>query len=494
MPLSSALSSANSGLATTSRRAEIAAGNIANASTPGYVRRSLQVGEIVLNGQGQGARILGVDRAEDAGLTHERRQAGASAARANIIARSYADFNRELGTPGDGYGLFASYQNVETALRELSVTPESPALQNGAANALSSLALQFNEQYALGQNQRLSADNAIARSVNTVNSGLHRVANLNGQIAGLNGVSGDIAALQDERDRVLDEISQIIPVKIIPKDHAQIDIITEQGVFLLAGNVHELSFAPAGTIPPGAALGDGANTLSGLYVGEQNITPNTDGHFAVSSGTMSGLFTVRDVVAPEFLDGLDALAADLISRFSDDGLDPTTPTGAPGLFTDNGLALSPPTPTDPPPAGLAGRLRINAAIDVRQGGSATRLRDGLGAANTGPVSNAQILNNLLDAFTNSHAAPSGSGLLGSLNSSELAAGFSSLIGEGRVNADAIAVTSLSRASALADAELSKTGVDTDAEMQSLLLIEQAYAANARVIQTISDMLDTLMQI
>lgn len=204
---------------------------------------------------------------------------------------------------------------------------------------------------------------------------------------------------------------------------------------------------------------------------------------------MSGLFTVRDVVVPEFLNSLDTLAADLINRFSDDGLDPTTATGAPGIFTDNGLALS-----SPAPAGLAGRIQINVAIDIRQGGTATRLRDGLGAAGTGPASNADILNNLLDAFTHSDPAPSGSGLNGSLSSSELAAGFSSLIGEGRVHADAVATTSLTRAGALADAELSKTGVDTDAEMQSLLLIEQSYAANARVIQTISDMLDTLMQL
>ena len=38
------------------------------------------------------------------------------------------------------------------------------------------------------------------------------------------------------------------------------------------------------------------------------------------------------------------------------------------------------------------------------------------------------------------------------------------------------------------------GVDTDAEMQKLLLIEQAYAANARVIATVQAMIDTLMRI
>jgi len=407
MTLTSALAAANSGLATVSKRADITAGNIANASTPGYVRRSLRVGEIVLNGQGQGSRVLGVDRASDIGLTRERRQAGASTARADIIARSYTELNRELGAPQDGTGLFAAYQTTETALRELSVTPESPALQNAGANAVNGLALQFNDQYALGQNQRISADNAIARSVRTVNSALGRLQSLNGQITGLSA-NGDSAALEDERGRVLDEISAIIPIKIIAKEFGQIDITTEQGVFLLAGNVFELKFSPAGVIPPGAELDDGSNRLSGLFVGEQKLTPNTQGPFALSTGTISGYFTVRDIIIPDFLAGLDSLAGDLVTRFSDNNIDPTNPDGAPGLFTDNGLALDPSNI-----AGLASRLRVNAAIDPSQGGSATRLRDGLGATNIGPLGNAEILNNLLDAFTNGNAAPENSGLTGS---------------------------------------------------------------------------------
>ena len=39
-----------------------------------------------------------------------------------------------------------------------------------------------------------------------------------------------------------------------------------------------------------------------------------------------------------------------------------------------------------------------------------------------------------------------------------------------------------------------TGVDSDAELQRLLLVEQAFGANARMIQTIDDMLDTLLRI
>ena len=38
------------------------------------------------------------------------------------------------------------------------------------------------------------------------------------------------------------------------------------------------------------------------------------------------------------------------------------------------------------------------------------------------------------------------------------------------------------------------GVDTDAELQTLLVLEQAYAANAKVIETVDLMFDALMRI
>ena len=38
------------------------------------------------------------------------------------------------------------------------------------------------------------------------------------------------------------------------------------------------------------------------------------------------------------------------------------------------------------------------------------------------------------------------------------------------------------------------GVDSDAELQKLMLIEQSYAANARVIETVGKLIDTLMRI
>lgn len=488
MTLTSALSSANSGLSAASRRASITANNIANATTPGYVRRRLVVAENILNGTGQGVNFVGIERTQDIALSREKRLALGASEKSNIIANAYNDLNREMGLPGDSFGLFSSYQGLETSLRELAVTPESFANQNAVYNDLNTLTRQFSDLHRVGINLRENADNAIARSVRDVNKGLHKIAELNEQIAGIVGSGDGAAALEDERQRILDEIAKIIPIKDIPRDGGQIEIVTREGIFLLTGNVHELNFTPSGVIPAGVEYDPNGGLLSGLSVNGQELTPGQGG-FAISSGSLAGHFAVRDKIAPDFLSRLDTLAADIVNRFSDSAVDPTLGAGAPGILTDNGNTVDPLNI-----AGIASRLRINAAIDPSQGGTPTRLRDGIGAATTGPTGNADILNNLLEAFTKPDAAPTDSGLLGDHSSIELAAGLSSLIGEARVNADAVAASTFSRATVLADAELSKTGVNTDEEMQTLLLIEQAYAANARVIQTVSEMLDILMQI
>lgn len=489
MSLSAALNAATTGLAVSSRKADITASNISNASTPGYVRRSVLVGESVIGGDGNGAYIIGIERSQDQALSRERRLATSSAARADIISQSYAQLNKEMGETDDDFGLFAAYQSFESDLRDLAVTPESSAYQQAVYNSLTSLTDQFSTLHDAAISQREEADKAIASQVDIVNKALHQINDLNSQITGLANSAEGSAALEDQRQSLLDKISEIIPIKDIPRDNGIINIITDEGVFLLSGSVHELEFTPSGVVAPGQTYDPTTTTgLSGITVGDQNLTPG-NGVFGLNAGSISGYFSIRDKIAPEFLEQIDSLAADLVERFSGNSVDPTNGVGAVGILTDNGSAYDPANK-----AGLSGRLALNDAINPDQGGLLTRFRDGLGATTEGAAGNSDILNNLLDAFTNSNTAPSGSGLLGANSSSELAAGLSSLIGEARIHSESLAASTLSRATTLADEDLATSGVDTDVEMQNLLIIEQAYAANARVIQTVSDMLDILMQL
>ena len=489
MTLSSALSAANSGLRTTSYRAEIAAGNVANANTPGYVRREAISSEAATGGQGSGVRIAGVQRHQDLAVTALRRDADASLARSDALAQTFNQLNINLGTPDSEFGLFASFQGLESTMRELSATPESSVLQASVLGASADLVNQFHSLSELTNSLRESADMDIARDVETVNSALHRLSELNGSIVSSGNGTGEAAALEDERQGLIDTISEIIPVQIAQRENGRIELLTKEGVYLLSTQVNEVTFNPANAIPPTSQYNDGSGQLSGLTVGDQDITPGAGGNFSLSSGSLSGYFSVRDTIVPKFNEQLDSMASDLIRRFSDDGLDPTKAAGAPGIFTDAGAALDPLNTT-----GIASRIALNAAIDPSQGGSVTRFRDGLGALTTGPEGNADILNGYLDAMNTASAAPSGSGITGTYSFSELLAGFTSTVGENRVRNDAINSSALVRQNLYSDAEIQASGVDTDVEMQALLIIEQSYAANARVIQVVSDMLDRLMQI
>jgi len=264
MTLSRALNSAYTGLSATSYRADVTAGNIANANTAGYVSRTVVTEENIVGGQGNGVLISGVERSQDQGLSRLRRDADSSVGRAGVLSDQYAQLNQALGTPGEGYGLFAAYEDFESGLRDLAATPESPALQSSVVASAQQIASQFNSLSTLANNMRTDADNNIASNVETVNNALYRLQDLNGDIAGLNQGAGDAVALEDERQRLLDQISEIIPIKDLERENGTIEVITESGVFLLAGEVKPLEFKAAGAVGPTASYEDGIGQLSGL--------------------------------------------------------------------------------------------------------------------------------------------------------------------------------------------------------------------------------------
>ena len=194
-----------------------------------------------------------------------------------------------------------------------------------------------------------------------------------------------------------------------------------------------------------------------------------------------------DVTAVEMQDRLDGLAIDLIQRFEDAGIDATRAAGDPGLFTDNGAVLDLANTT-----GLAQRLELNDIVNPAAGGASWQLRDGLGATAEGDVGDASLLQDLADALEATRTAPSEIGS-GSYSATGLADFVTSLVSNDRTDAErtqSYASAQQSEMRALEEAD----GVDTDAELQALMVIEQIYAANAQVMQTIDEMLDDLMRI
>jgi flagellar hook-associated protein 1 FlgK len=480
--ISSAIQTAQSGLKITSLKADVVATNVANSTTAGYVRRSLVVSENILGGVTAGVRSEGVARAGNEALSAERRLIGSDLSQADLLASTWNTISTRLGNTASGSGLFRIFSNFESALSNLAVSPESGSDMSAVLQAANSLVQEFNSLSDFVTSLRSDADQEIANGVDTVNSALKGIEEINAKLAKVDRTGSQAAALIDERGRLLDQISEYMPIQTVQRQSGAIDIVTTEGVYLLQSTAKLIEFTPSTVFGPEQTLASG--DLSGLSVGGITITPGSSSFGAVSSGTFSALFTLRDTDLPAFSDQLDTLAGDLIARLSDDSIDPTKTPGEQGLFVDSDGSGDP---------GLAGRLALNAAIDPSQGGEMWRLRDGIGATSEGPSGNATILQNMLDSITSVRPINS-SGIQGSYSSSELLAQFASTTGQKRVSHEAILSSASSQYTVMAEAELTETGVDVDQQMQDLLLIEQAYAANARVIEIASNMIDRLMEI
>ncbi len=488
MSVSAAFRNAQAGLSVALRRADLVSSNVANALTPGYVRRELAVSEQRTGGGGAGPRVDGVTRATDIALTRERRLAEGSAAREQTIATAQQALNRALGEPDDAFSLSGKYQQLESSLRALATTPESSPNQSQVLEAARGVAAGVNEIAAKAQQLREEADQAIYRDVRFVNDALEQVEELNLSISLANNGGRDASPLLDQRQTLINEISKIIPVREIPRTDGGSDLITSEGVFLIAGTAQQLTFSPRGVITPDLSYNGGAGLLSGVSVNGIDITPGGPRPSqAIKAGSLAGNFAVRDEVIPDFTAQIDSLAADLAQRF--EAGDTTLAAGAPGLFTDNGAAFAPANET-----GLAGRLRLNALADPAAGGALYRLRDGLGATTEGPAGNATLVNSLLDSLREARALSPGAQLSGLKTAAQAAAGVASDVGAKRLSAEQRLTTAQARSTSVLEAEQTALGVDTDAELQKLVFIQQAYAANARVLQVTQDLIETLSRI
>ena len=479
MSLSLSLSSAVSGLQASARSAELVSSNVANALTDGYGRRDIQLTARILGGTGSGVEITGVVRVTDQVLLSDRRVAQANMAGSAVLADAFARLEAAIGTPGDAASLGGKIAGLDSALLAATSRPDSEQRLAAVLTAAQGLATQVGKASIAVQMERERADDRIAENVKELNDTLAKVAALNAQILKQVVADRDASPLMDQRQQLIDKIAEIVPLRQIDRDTGQIALISTGGAVLLDGRPALFGFTPVGKVTPDMTLASGA--LSGLTMNGKPVTFG-DGSGKLDGGAMAANFRLRDIEAPVQQVRLDALARDLIARFANPSVDTTLTSGAPGLFTDAGAAFDAATET-----GLAGRLAVNTAADPANGGALWRLRDGLGATTEGPPGESALLTALRGQLTAFLAPASGGFAPGARSFSGLASDVLSYVSRARTGAEAEQSYTAARYDSLRADELA-AGVDTDQQLQSLLLIERAYGANAQVIKTVDSMI------
>ena len=498
------LSIALSGIANTNRNLAVLSQNIANANTPGYIHESHRQTAADANGLPFGVRsgltVRDLDTAVQNQLLLQNATSGQDSTRADALAR----IDQVQGKPGAGNDIAALLGRLRDSFSNLLTDPSSGPQQQSVLDQADALAAQLHATSDSITRERQTAQNRAATDIDALNAGLGHIGALSRQIIQLRAAGGSTADLENERDAAAQDASRLLALRFVPQTNGDMTVLTLSGLQLPTDGGAALAIRAA-TLGAGSFYpGGGAPTVT---LQGQDVTPS------LHSGSIAAALELRDTTLPTYQAALDEFAQTLAARFSDQGLT---------LFTTPSGLVPRPAPGNPrqaPYVGFAGTITVNPAVRAQP----SLVRDGTHAitAGSGPT-----------AFTpNPPNGPAGfTGMITRVISYALTASIAPGVAQPAPNLDAMGPTGTlaapiaapaalgdfatallaSQAADAADASNTATtssdtqkalqqslsttsGVNMDTELAQMVQLQNAYAANARVITTMQSLWTQLLQ-
>lgn len=320
MGLSQALFTAMSGLRANQAALALVSSNVANAETPGYVRKdSVQVAATA-GEMGTGVLVTGVNRTLDQYIQSQLRTELSGASYAGVRASFLSSLQSIYGNPGSTGTIEAAFNGFTNALQGLSTSPDSASARITAVNAAAMLAQQLNVASQGIQTLRSNADAGIADSVRVANNAMTQIATINGQLLRGGATDASTAALLDQRDQYIEQLAQLMDVKVIANENNQVTVFTSAGVQLVGTQAAKLSFQAQGMITPQSQWDSdpAKSTLGSITIdfpngGSMDLIASN----GVRSGKIAAYFELRDKTLVQAQAQLDQLAASMASALSD---------------------------------------------------------------------------------------------------------------------------------------------------------------------------------
>jgi len=421
--------------------------NIANAGNAGYSRRTTGVREIAaVSGTshgsvtGMGVVVTGVNRAADAYRAAEVRNAGADLARSETGATWMGRIETALSGNKLGDRLTAFF----TSARSIAADPSSLAPRAAMLETASSVASAFANTGAAFDGAASDLDISAQSAVNELNGLSAALAKINSGIGrSAPGTSG-AAALADQRDQLLEQMSAITDISATIDAHgrAAVRVGGANGTVLVQGD-------SAGTVTYARNGGAVALAIQNNAGEVSALAPNA----GVLAGIVEGAQRIDDAKqdveakARAFADGVNAVQAS--------GHDLSGTAGQPMFAV--GDPASQLTLTLHDPRGIA-------AAGVGAG-----VRDNSNLAN-------------LDTLRTTAKFEEGVNSLTTANAAALSA------------RRGVAQAQTAMYDAAVSARNSVSGVNVDEEAVDLLRFQQAYQASSRVIQIARETLNSILEI
>jgi flagellar hook-associated protein 1 FlgK len=298
----------------------IVSSNVANAQTPGYVTRTTIQQETVSGDAGAGVITTGVNRQLEQFIQTQLRTETAGGAYATQMATILKQLQTVYGTPGEAGTLENAYSNFTTALQSLATTSGSASSQITTVTAAQALAQQLNATTLGIQALRSNAEQDINISVGQANAAMNQIAQLNTQLQSLNSTDPTAATLMDQRDKAIDQLSQLMDIRVSAGDNNQAVVYTTAGVELVGVQASTLSFNSQGTLNANSQWSSNpADCTTGtitIRLANGSVVDMIDTR-GISSGQIAADVMLRDKTLVQAQAQIDQLAASMASALSD---------------------------------------------------------------------------------------------------------------------------------------------------------------------------------
>lgn len=439
--------------------------NIANANTEGYSRKTIQFQSMELGGLGAGVSIAEVRRESSEVLVRDALAAGSGLEQRRTMEAMIGRIETLFGGVNDDDSIGATIGRFRDAMQKLAEQPENTGLQMATVQRATEVTTLFNTLARHIQAQRLDAERGIDSGIQSINTEIANIDELNRKIAQLRAIGQPTGDLEDKRDLAAKRISEEVNIQSYSREDGFMVIATGNGRVLVdSSGTYPVDFSPASFVGP-------SSPFDTIDVGNFDITGE------IRSGRIAAYIEMRDTVLPALYNELNQLAGSMRTNVTATGLATTDSVVDPGV--DTNLLFVATSATD-----FVGTLQVHPDL----------LADPALLAGT-PTIDLDISRDLADALTNSgySFAAVANGLPALTKSFETYA--QSILGE-VANRRAAAKADFDYQETFAQAINAKLSavseVNIDEELAQLLVFQKSYAAAGRVIQTTNEMFDTLL--
>ncbi|MGP7960186.1 flagellar hook-associated protein FlgK [Sanguibacter sp. A247] len=464
----STLSTALSSLHTQRAALDVAGQNIANANTVGYTRQRAETASVSANAAasrfsagltvGQGVKVTGVTRLGDIFADARVRSTTSLAADLAARATTHARLEASIAEPSDK-GISAQLAQFWAGWQDVANNPSEPAPGQVVLESAGILV----EAIATGYRAvRTQWDETRAQSVayvEQINSAASSLAELNGAIRSVTVSGGNANELMDKRDMLATQLAELTGATLRHQEDSTVTI-SIGGNHLVAGDTaYRINLA-------------GSTTLQGSGTDSPRLewARASAGPVSLDGGLLSGALAALAGPQPDGSGGALSEAAAAYDRLATqlhDRVNAVHTTGVTTSGTPGGpfFALS----ADPSaPAALSLTVAVADPAHIAAGAPGNGAFDGSIADAIGTIG-ASV--DSPDRSWSAFVVDLGVRTQASMRSAE-------------VSEQARATASL--------VQLSSASVDIDEETVNMLALQRAYQGAARVLTTVDEMLDTLI--